>query len=149
MEFSTRKNGFTLIELLIVIAIIGILASIAIPMYRAQAVKAKITEVVNSMSKVSTAVALYYQEEGRFPETALSTAAEIKSTLGVGLPVNVRYISSASILADNGTVIFGIMGTGEGSVDGGTLTLSPSTSSQGAINWYWSGSIPQTYIPKK
>jgi prepilin-type N-terminal cleavage/methylation domain-containing protein len=143
------RRGFTLIELLIVIAIIGILASIAIPMYRAQTIKAKLTEVSNSMSKVSTAVAAYYQEEGRFPQTALNSAAAIKTTLGIALPVGIHYVASASVLASTGAVVFGIMGTGDGAVDGGTLTLSPSTNIVGAIDWIWSGSIPIAYIPKK
>lgn len=149
MLLRSGRKGFTLIELLIVIAIIGILAAIAIPMYRAQTIKAKLTEVSNSMSKVSTAVAAYYQEEGRFPETALNNAAAIKTTLGIALPVGIHYIASASVLANTGTVVFGITGTGDGSVDGGTLTLSPTTNNLGAIDWIWSGSIPTAYIPKK
>jgi len=142
------QSGFTLIELLIVIAIIGILASIAIPMYRAQTVKAKLMEVTNSMSKVATAVALHYQDEGVFP-SAMTGATQIKASLGISLPVGIKYIEDVSIAANTGVITFLIQGTGDAVIDAGSLVLSPSVTGDGAINWVWSGTIPSTYMPSK
>lgn len=56
------QQGFTLIELMIVIAIVGILASIAVPQYAQYTNRAKFSELVTHSATYKTAVQLCIQE---------------------------------------------------------------------------------------
>lgn len=58
------QRGFTLIELMIVTAIVGILASIAVPSYQAYVYRAKATEIILVMDKIHGLLAGLQAETG-------------------------------------------------------------------------------------
>ena len=61
---KTLQKGFTLIELMIVIAIIGILASVALPAYQDYTVRAQVSEGVIAASAIKVGVTEMFADDG-------------------------------------------------------------------------------------
>jgi type IV pilus assembly protein PilA len=138
--------GFTLIELLVVIAIIGILAAVALPLYRGHTIMAKLTEVENAMAVVASGATAYYRDENSWPDCP--TITDVTNSLGVGLG-SIPRISAMSISNANGMITATIQNI-DFMVDNKTLTLTPSTNSDSSIlwNWGWSADFPPQFRPK-
>jgi prepilin-type N-terminal cleavage/methylation domain-containing protein len=67
--FKKNKKGFTLTELVIVVAILGILAAIVVPIYAASLKDAKETADNANKQALQSAAALYVAENGWPPDT--------------------------------------------------------------------------------
>lgn len=141
-----KKSGFTLIELLAVIAIIGILAAVALPLYKGHIIMAKLAEAENAMSTIASGVTAYYYDQNSWPDCP--SINEIGSSLGVALGAITR-VSSISIVSANGMITARVQNI-HPIVDNKTITLTPSTSSDGSItwNWGWSADFPPQFRPK-
>ena len=118
-----NQLGFTLLELLVVIAVIGVLASLAVPRLQNQIQRARFVEVVNSTSPYKTAVESCLQIED---DAATCDAG------GHGIPADTTTASGnvASVVVSNGV----ITATAQGAAGTDTYILTPTIIAAGGTN---------------
>lgn len=139
------QQGFTLIELMIVVAIIGILATLALPSYQDYTTRAKVSEMILAASKCRTAVTEYFQSKGEFADAdkygceskgPVSQYVKSVATKGGGVIEVTASDDLAKILVAGlthrdaaGTVLAALVGAGVAQAQGGG---SQGSGSQGS-----------------
>lgn len=112
------SKGFTLIELMIVVVVVGILASIALPSYSSYVQRSKITEATTNLSSLRVSMEQWYQDN----RTYLNGTA-----CGVAMPSGaaVKYFTF-TCAATAGTYL--ITATGTSGMAGFSYTIDQANS---------------------
>ncbi len=125
-----RKTGFTLIELMIVVAIIGILASIAIPAYQDYTIRAQVTESFSITNELKLSIRDFYKVSGRFPsDNAEAGVPAIEHLIG-------NFVTGVEV--DDGAMHVEFGNYVNGNLVGETLTIRPiyvTDSPTSPISW--------------
>lgn len=146
-----RERGFTLIELLIVVAIIGILSAIAVPLYANMQARARIAKAQADTRAMASAISIYsghcgglpdngatgtncpvaLNQSGAFPAVLLTQQTNAQNQLGgpfvnsmPSLPMGWTGSGSSYKYSSSTTGVFIVCGTGDGTganSNGGTV----------------------------
>ncbi|EGV07372.1 prepilin-type cleavage/methylation N-terminal domain protein [Haemophilus pittmaniae HK 85] len=122
--FTARHKGFTLIELMIVIAIIAILATIAIPSYQNYTKKAAVSELLQAAAPYKGDIELCVYSTGK---TADCDGG--KNGISNNLTSAKGYVKSISVKSGAITV------NGNNSLDGVQFTMQASGDSSTGVTW--------------
>ena len=132
-------KGFTLIELMIVVAIIGILAAVAIPQYNKYVARAQVAEGLALASGVKTALTLYYQETGGFPDAGSGKYNDAHKLLGIAADheLSGKYVIHIRVQRKEGDIKVKFRDDANGLIRGKKFELRPETDEEDGVIKYW------------
>src|ERR1700743_1811342 len=99
MKRLRREDGYTLVELLVVLAILGLLATIATTQVLKYFASAKVSTAHPQVESFSTALDLYKIDVGRYPTTQEGLAA-LKAKPATAENWNGPYVKGTTSLND-------------------------------------------------
>ncbi len=133
------QYGFTLIELMIVVAIIGILSSLALSSYQTYTIRAQVGEGLVLTDPFKIAVAEFLYNNGAFPTD--------NAEAGLAAPGNYtgKYVDSVSVTGAVVSIQYG--NAANARISGQTVTLT-ATDTLGSVSWVCASVvITDAYLP--
>jgi type IV pilus assembly protein PilA len=144
-----RQRGFTVIELMVVVAILGILATLAIPTYQDYATRSRVSEILQIAARDKTAIAEYYLTRGVMPASAEQAGLDLHGSAQLS-----QYIERAAYQPGNdheASLAYYVSDQLTGDSGGKTVVLTAqalmSDDMAQGILWRCGGSLPAKLLP--
>lgn len=91
-----RQKGFATLEVILMVMVIGILASIAVPRFTNVTTAANTAKIQSDLSTIDTAISIYYMEKGNYPTTIDALSDYLKDAANVKPPTGKAYINGTA-----------------------------------------------------
>ena len=89
-----NQRGFATLEVILMVMVIGILASIAVPRFTSVTTAANTAKVQADLTTIDTAIAVYYMEHGSYPTQLSQLGDYLRGASGeLKPPTGSAYIS--------------------------------------------------------
>lgn len=127
------QKGFTLIELMIVVVIIGILASVAVPMYSDYVTRGKIAEATSNLATKRVMLEQFYQDN----RTYIGATACNNDTSGKYFDISCTAQTAATYI---------VQAAGKAGLTGFTYTIDQNNTKTSTTTW---GNSASCWVSKK
>ncbi len=125
---GNSERGFTLIELMIVIAIIGILASLAMSAYQTYTVRTQVAEALNMAAHAKVPIVDYFNNFGTPPAGRIDAGLTAAATDTRG-----SFVSQVEIV--NGRVDITMGNSAHAEIIGDVISFTPYLTTGGGVVW--------------